>query len=76
MIKLDGDWYHVDVTWEDPVGSNSYGFGNLRNTYINLEDDQIQNVSSHRSWNPSSAKAKGIKYGPKVVSNYMETGKG
>ena len=75
MIKLDGDWYHVDVTWEDPIGSNVYGFGNLRNMYINLEDDQIQNVSSHRSWNPSSAKAKGIKYGPKVVSNYMETGK-
>lgn len=75
LIKLDGDWYHVDVTWEDPIGSNVYGFGNLRNMYINLEDDQIQNVSSHRSWNPSSAKAKGIKYGPKVVSNYMETGK-
>lgn len=75
LIKLDGDWYHVDVTWEDPIGSNAYGFGNLRNMYINLEDDQIQNVTSHRNWNPSSVKAKGIKYGPKVVENYMKTGK-
>lgn len=20
MIKLDGEWYHVDVTWDDPIG--------------------------------------------------------
>ena len=32
-VKLDGQWYHVDVTWEDPVSENSYGFGNLRGTY-------------------------------------------
>lgn len=19
LVKLDGDWYHVDVTWEDPI---------------------------------------------------------
>ena len=25
LVKLDGDWYHVDVTWEDPIGGNSYG---------------------------------------------------
>ena len=75
MIKLDGDWYHVDVTWEDPIGSNAYGFGNLRNQYINLEDAQIKNISSHRTWTPDSVKAKGIKYGPDVVKNYMETGK-
>ena len=75
LIKLDGDWYHVDVTWEDPIGSNAYGFGNLRNQYINLEDAQIKNISSHRTWTPDSVKAKGIKYGPDVVKNYMETGK-
>lgn len=75
LIKLDGDWYHVDVTWEDPVGSsNNYGFGNLRNSYINLEDDRIRNIASHKTWSPSSTAAKGIKYGPKVVEKYMNEG--
>ena len=21
MIKIDGEWYHVDVTWDDPLGA-------------------------------------------------------
>ena len=21
VVKLDNDWYQVDVTWDDPVGS-------------------------------------------------------
>ena len=74
LIKLDNDWYHVDVTWEDPINQNKYGFGNLRNKYINLEDEQIINVASHKNWNPSSIKAKGTKYGPLVVKEYLESG--
>lgn len=74
LVKLDGDWYHVDVTWEDPVGSNSYGFGNLRNAYINLEDSRVQGISAHRTWSPSSTKATGIKYGPRVVKKYLKDG--
>ena len=74
LLKLDGDWYHVDVTWEDPLGSNNYGFGNLRNKYINLEDDEIRNVSSHHTWSPTTIKAKGIKYGPAVVQKYLTEG--
>ena len=30
LVKLDGAWYHVDVTWDDPVGGgyeNRYYFG-------------------------------------------------
>ena len=74
LVKLDGDWYHVDVTWEDPIGSNNYGFGNLRNEYINLEDSEIRTFSSHHEWSPTSTKANGVKYGPKAVANYMKTG--
>ena len=74
LVKLDGDWYHVDVTWEDPIGSNNYGFGNLRNEYINLEDSEIRTFSSHHEWSPTSTKADGVKYGPKAVANYMKTG--
>lgn len=74
LVELDGDWYHVDVTWEDPIGSNNYGFGNLRNKYINLEDTEIRTIRSHSDWSPSSIKANGVKYGTNAVANYMKTG--
>ena len=74
LVKLDDDWYHVDVTWEDPTGFNEYGFAMLRNKYINLEDSEIRRVSSHMEWSPSSIKANGIAYGPKVVSQYLQDG--
>ena len=74
LVKLDGDWYHVDVTWEDPIGSNDYGDSGLRNYYINLTDDEIKEVSSHKTWSPSSIKANGTKYDYFVVKKYLETG--
>ena len=76
LIKLDGDWYHVDVTWEDPIGSrdNGYGFEKLWNKYINCEDAWIRNVSSHNTWQPDSIKAEGTAYGPKVVQKYLDEG--
>ncbi len=74
LIKLDGDWYHVDVTWEDPVGDNDYGSSKLRNKYINLEDSEIRTATFHHTWSPSSIKAKGVAYGPKVVAEYLKSG--
>ena len=74
LVKLDGDWYHVDVTWEDPIGSNDYGFGNLRNMYINLEDAEVRTMPSHHSWSPTTIKANGTKYGPNTVANYLSSG--
>ncbi len=72
LVKLDGDWYHVDVTWEDPIGSNEYGFNNLRCEYINLTDAEIKKEkSSHASWSPSTIKATGTEYGKTYVTNYM-----
>ena len=74
LIELDGDWYHVDVTFEDPIGSNGYGFDKLRNKYINLEDSQIKGVNYHHTWNPASASGTGTDYGPSVVAEYLESG--
>ncbi len=74
LVKIEGDWYHVDVTWEDPIGSNDYGFSRLRNMYINLEDSKIKGASSHHTWSPSTIKARGTDYGPKVVAQYLKDG--
>lgn len=28
LVYLDGEWYHVDVTWDDPVYGDSEGWVN------------------------------------------------
>ena len=38
MVRLDGEWYHVDVTWNDPVGGVS---DQIRHYYFNVPDSVI-----------------------------------
>lgn len=40
MIKLENEWYHIDVTSDDPILSD--GEQVLRFEYFNLSDDEIQ----------------------------------
>lgn len=35
MVKLDGDWYHVDLTWNDQGGDQ------IIYTFFNLDDESI-----------------------------------
>lgn len=37
MVEVDGEWYHVDVTWNDPVG----GEGANYNDYLLISDSTI-----------------------------------
>lgn len=72
MINLDGDWYHVDVTWEDPTPSNNYGFKKLWNRYINLTDQEVRALRDHSTWDGAGdAKAEGVKYGHQAVAEWM-----
>ena len=34
-VKIDGVWYHIDVTWDDPIG------GSLRYNYFLITDSEI-----------------------------------
>ena len=36
LVKLDGLWYHVDCTWDDPVGG-----GGENHRYFGLTDEQM-----------------------------------
>lgn len=47
MVKLDGEWYCVDVAWDDPIG------GNPRHTYFNVTSAYLRNGTIHR-WDDSS----------------------
>lgn len=39
MVELDGKWYHVDVTWDDPTTSD--GSNALRHDYFLVSDKTI-----------------------------------
>lgn len=42
VVKIDGQWYHVDVTWDDPIIENQVltGTANLTYSYF-LKPDEI-----------------------------------
>lgn len=69
LVKLDGEWYHVDVTWEDS-GKTWKG----QPLFVNLNDANIRQIAYHTSWSPNSIKANGIKYGLNAVERYLVTG--
>ena len=45
LVQLDGKWYHVDATWDDPIPD-----GRERHTYFALTDAQL---AEDHSWNTS-----------------------
>lgn len=47
-VKLDGEWYHVDCTWDDPVPDS---FGESFRTYFLRTDVEMQELK-HHSWTP------------------------
>ncbi len=43
IVSVDGSWYHVDVTWNDPTEFSAYGI--MSHNYFNLTDADI--ASNH-----------------------------
>ncbi len=43
IVKINGKYYHTDVTWDDPVGTNSSNYD-----FFNITDDEI-NID-HSKW--------------------------
>jgi len=76
QIRLNGKWYNVDVTWEDPYVGNKetcrpndeYGFWNLRNKYINVSDAHF---TSHKA-STSKESCTSDEFGPDVVAYYLK----
>lgn len=51
MVRVDGDWYHVDVTWDDPIDRSKLEADTVSHTYFLLTDKQIS--FDHQWRNPS-----------------------
>ena len=49
MVEINGHYYHVDVTWDDPVNDN---LGYVQHTYFMLSDDAFAAVDGggHHDW--------------------------
>lgn len=58
VVQIDGNWYNVDLTWDDPIGGGS----NI--TYANfLKSDKMMGISGHFNWNtPSKVMCTDTKY--------------
>lgn len=55
LVQLDGEWYHIDPTWDDPIG------GQENHNYFGLTDEMIS--EDHFTWqNSSLPAANGTRY--------------
>lgn len=52
-VKIDGEWYHVDVTWDDPTPGTE---GRCTYTYFLMSDDTMKDeIHRHHGWDASLA---------------------
>ena len=61
MVKYNGNWYHIDVTWDDPVITGldlSERSGYEGYTYFLQNDDGIQSLE-HSNWTTDVVSASG-----------------
>ena len=42
MVRLDGEWYHVDCTWDDPIGGGGENWD-----YFGVTNYALEGVRSH-----------------------------
>lgn len=55
MINISGQWYHVDVTWDDPVPDT----GGVRHDYFLISDSRM---SADHSWDRDKYPASPVSY--------------
>ena len=64
-VKLDGNWYYVDVTWDDPglttTGDNAFEDGsNITYNYLLCTYDYISETHSEDAYRPNQPTPKGV----------------
>ncbi len=53
MVQIDGGWYHVDATWDDPVYSDGTDAGfdaDVSHKYFLRADSTMEGTLSHYGW--------------------------
>lgn len=60
VVKMDGDYYHVDLTWDDPDRAKSPD--SVRYDYFGLTDERIRELRQFDDYDYEIPEAKGTKY--------------
>lgn len=47
MVQLEDEWYHIDVTWDDPIPDQP---GVVLYTHFMMTDAEISGLEDHTSW--------------------------
>ena len=66
LVNIDGEWYHVDVTWDDPTpdakGRVGHGYFLLSDKAFAQAKPEAGRNTAHRDWNSKGFEAKSEKY--------------
>ncbi len=46
IVELDGKWYHIDLTWDDPTYNGADAFAQVTHEYALLSDEKIKTIIS------------------------------
>lgn len=56
LVQLDGVWYHVDATWDDPLSSGQDTYGRCSHNYFLISDQAIADEEhEHHGWEADTA---------------------
>ena len=71
LVNLDGEWYHLDTTFDDPVYTSPMDdrLGYVRHTYFLLNDAEMKADDCHTSWNDGYPASTSTKYSNNSVHN-------
>lgn len=60
LVNIEGDYYHVDATWDDPIIED--GSQVIRYNFLNLNDEQMERTHSWKKENYPAAYGKEYNY--------------
>lgn len=70
LVKIEGEYYHIDTTWDDPVIED--GSQVVRHNFFNLNDEQIE--KTHEWDREQYPEAKGTQYNYYKYNNLVVLG--
>lgn len=67
LIQIDGTWYHVDVTWDDPTEDR---IGQSQHVYFCLSEDKLKDTNNGAHNAPDFKYSLNVKTDDKTFDNY------
>ena len=67
LIQIDGNWYHVDVTWDDPTEDR---IGQSQHVYFCLSEDKLKDTNKGAHNAPDFKYSLNVKTDDKTFDNY------